>query len=245
MPRYRLYRSAVIGATGRAGEALTRQLLLSPLCSEVRALGRRQSHSFDGLSAAEAKLKQHHVEIERPQCGLDSSVLSGVDAAFCLLGARSGWAGNAEEACAVERDGAIQFVELCSAAKVPHISLLSCAWAEPMSRHVAAARAQCEAVEACASIESFERVSIFRPSAFLDGNGELMRRHDNPPMWADAAWRALPLVAQLLPTRYRQIPLADVILAMRLNAELCDATERVEYLDYKDMMQIIGRDVDL
>lgn len=245
MPGYRLYRSAIVGATGRAGEALTRQLLLSPLCSEVHAVGRRDTRAFDGLAAAEAKLKQHRADIERPLLGLDASVLSGVDAAFCLLGARGGWAANGDEVQAVERDGAIRFAELCSAANVPHISLLSTAWADPTSRVLASARAQGEAAEAFASMESFERVSIFRPSTIVDDDGEPMRRWGSAPIWADMAWRSLPLLAQFLPTRYRQVPLADVILAMRLNAELCAATERVERLDYRDMMQIIGRDVDL
>lgn len=247
--RYKLYRSVVIGATGRTGEALTRQLLLSPLCSEVHALGRRETRAFDGLAAAESKLKQHHVDIERPLCGLDASVLSGVDAAFCVLGARDGWAGNGDEVKAVEQEGAIRFAELCSEAKVPHITLLSSAWADPKSRllnNLAFAKAQAEAVEAYSSIKSFERVSVFSPSAILDADGELMRRASGTaPFLADATWRTLPLWTQMLYRRYRQIPMADVILAMRLNAELCDASERVEMLDYEEMMKIIGRDVAL
>jgi hypothetical protein len=248
MPGYRLYRSVVIGATGRAGEALTRQLLLSPLCSEVHALGRRETRAFDGLAAAEAKLRQHTIDIERPLCGLDASVLDGVDAAFCLLGARGGWAGNGKEVEAVERDGVIQFAELCSAAKVPHISLLTSAWADRTSRvlqNVTFARAQSEAVETCTSIGSFERVSVFRPSALVDSDGEVMRSAANAPLLADAVWRSLPYWSQLLWRRYRQLQLADLILAMRLNAELCDPLERVELLDYEEMMQIIGRDVAL
>lgn len=243
MPRYQLYRSVVIGATGRVGEALTRQLLLSPLCSEVHVLGRSDLRAFDGLAAAQAKLHQHRVKISRPLCGIDASVLSGVNVAFCALGARGGWT-DVDDVAAVERDGAMHFAELCEAAKVPHISLLSSAWATGRSRMLPFARLQGEAVDAYAAMRKFERVSIFQPSAALDEEATLVGR-DEGRIWARALWRSVPVVAQFMPTRFRQIPLMDIVLAMRLNAELCDATERVEMLGFKEMMQIIGREDDV
>ena len=55
---YRLYKSVIAGATGRAGQALARQLLLSPLCQEVHAVTRQRLGAFNELAAA-AKLQQH------------------------------------------------------------------------------------------------------------------------------------------------------------------------------------------
>lgn len=242
MPRYRLYRSVVAGATGQVGEALTRQLLLSPLCSEVHALSRRRSGAFDGLSAAESKLQQHSLDLTRASCGIDASALEGVDVAFCVLGARGGWSDTTDVA-AVERDGAIRFAELCNAAKVRHVTLLSSAWADRHSR-LGFARAQGEAAEAFASMEAFQRVSIFQPSMGLDGEGRPLARPD-AAFWASSLWRSVPVAAQFMPTRFRPMSMADIVLALRLNAELCDATERVEWLGFKDMMQVIGRESDV
>lgn len=242
MPRYRLYRSVVAGATGRVGEALTRQLLLSPLCSEVHAASRRRSGAFDSLSAAEAKLRQHSLDLSRPLCGIDKSAVDGVDVAFCVLGARGGWS-DTNDVAAVERDGAVHFAELCAAAGVPHVALLSSAWADPDSR-LAFAREHGKAAEAYAGMEEFRRVSIFQPSVALDDEGRPLGRPD-APFWANALFRSIPLAAQVMPTRFRPMPLTDIVLAMRLNAELCDATERVERLGFRDMMQIIGREGDI
>eukprot|EP00401_Gymnodinium_catenatum_P032057 CAMPEP_0117553612 /NCGR_PEP_ID=MMETSP0784-20121206/50315_1 /TAXON_ID=39447 /ORGANISM="" /LENGTH=242 /DNA_ID=CAMNT_0005350725 /DNA_START=1 /DNA_END=729 /DNA_ORIENTATION=+ len=242
MPRYRLYRSAVAGATGRVGEALTRQLLLSPLCSEVHAASRHGTRSFEGLSAAESKLRQHSLDLSKSFCGLEASALAGVDVAFCVLGARGGWA-DAKDVTAVEQDGVVRFAELCAAAGVQHMALLSSAWADRGSR-MAFARAQGEAAEEVAKMEAFQRISIFQPSAALDMDGLPFTRPE-APLWASALWRSMPVAAQFMPTRYRPMPLADIVLALRLNAELCDTTSRVEKLGFVDMMQIIGREGDV
>ncbi|CAE7776017.1 HTATIP2, partial [Symbiodinium sp. CCMP2456] len=107
MPGYRLYKSLVAGATGHVGEALTRQLLLSPLCETVHTLVRRKTGAFKELSAA-AKLHQHIADFRNDDCGVEASALDGVDAAFCVLGARSGWS-DAADVAAVERDAVINF----------------------------------------------------------------------------------------------------------------------------------------
>eukprot|EP00927_Polykrikos_kofoidii_P078924 TRINITY_DN75720_c0_g1_i1.p1 TRINITY_DN75720_c0_g1~~TRINITY_DN75720_c0_g1_i1.p1 ORF type:complete len:242 (-),score=39.87 TRINITY_DN75720_c0_g1_i1:277-1002(-) len=240
--RYRLYRSIVAGASGRVGEALTRQLLLSPLCSEVHAASRRRSTAFDTLSAAEAKLQQHSLDLSRPLCGIDVSAIQGVDVAFCVIGARGGWA-DASDVAAVERAGVLRFAELCVEAQVPHMTLLSTAWSDSSSK-LPFAREQGKAAQDLASMESFRRVSIFQPSAALDEEGRPFGWL-GAPSWANAALRSIPTAAQLLPTRFRPMPLADIVLAMRLNAELCDATQRVERLGFQDMMQIIGREGDI
>jgi len=243
MPPYRLYRSVVAGATGRVGEALTRQLLRSPLCSEVHVVGRSNVDILAASSAADggkAKLRCHSADLAKPLAGVDASALAGVDVAFCLLGARGGWTATADVA-AVERDGAVRFAQLCEAAKVPHISLLSSAWADSSSRLLAFARAQGEAADEYASMTGFQRVSIFLPSALTDEDGRPFVR-DGAPMWARTLWGMVPVAVQLMPTRFRQASLADVVLALRLNVELCDATERVERLGFREMMQIIGRE---
>eukprot|EP00929_Paragymnodinium_shiwhaense_P087143 TRINITY_DN47423_c0_g1_i1.p1 TRINITY_DN47423_c0_g1~~TRINITY_DN47423_c0_g1_i1.p1 ORF type:complete len:262 (-),score=47.68 TRINITY_DN47423_c0_g1_i1:70-798(-) len=242
MPRYRLYKSVVAGVTGQIGEALTKQLLLSPLCSEVHAAGRRATSAFKSLAAAESKLRQHQIDISRPNCGVDASELEGVNVAFCTLGSRSGWGGDAAEVAAVERDGVIRFAELCAAAKVPHFTLLTSAWADKdcaVPGLSSFAKPQGEAVAAISAMESFQRVSIFKPSAALDAEGQPMGR---PGL---NLFRGMPLAAQFLPTRFRPVPMADIVLAMRLNAELCDPTQRVEELGFQDMMQIIGREGDV
>mmetsp|Transcript_22344 Transcript_22344/g.47669 ORF Transcript_22344/g.47669 Transcript_22344/m.47669 type:complete len:247 (+) Transcript_22344:74-814(+) len=244
-PRWRLYRSVVAGATGRVGEVFSRQLLLSPLCEEVHAVGRRETHAFNDLAAAGSKLRQHRADMSRPLCDVDASALTGVHSAFCLLGARGGWA-DAEDVAAVERDGAVRFAELCAAAGVPHITLVSSAWADRDSR-MPFARIHAEAAEAYTAISAFRRISIFRPGTVLDGEGRIMgpSAQSSSPAWAGALRAGLPLAWGFLPKRFRPITLSDLALALRLNTELCDSAERVEMLDYRDIMMIIGRDSEV
>ncbi|CAJ1385648.1 unnamed protein product [Effrenium voratum] len=237
MPGYRLYKSAVAGATGRIGKALTRQLLLSPLCEEAHIVARRKV-GFPEL-AASAKLRHHVADFGADVCGLQASALKGVDAAFCLLGARSGWS-NETDVVAVERDAVLRFARLCEAAGIPHLSLLSSAWADP-SRALPFARVQGETVEAVAAM-SFARISVFRPSAALGPDGRL---EPGSGFLANALWQSVPVAAQFLPNRYRPMALDDIVLAMRLNVELCDASERVEMMDYRDMMMVIGKAADI
>merc|ERR1711877_14005 len=106
----------------------------------VHSIGRRTTHAFDGLSASEAKLRQHQANFTEPLCDVGADALAGVDIAFCVLGSRGGWS-DSKDVLAVERDAAVRFAELCAAAKVPHISLLSSAWATSQSR-LAFAKAQ-------------------------------------------------------------------------------------------------------
>merc|ERR1711879_962390 len=106
-----------------------------------------------------------------------------------------------EEVEAVEHEGAVRFAELCSAANVPHIALLSSAWADPSYRalqRLPFARAQGQAIAAYSALESFERVSIFMPGAMLDEDGELMRREGTTPLLAGMMWRAIPFWNQML-----------------------------------------------
>jgi len=240
MPGYRLYRSVVAGATGKVGQALTKQLLLSPLCAEVHTVGRSESRSFDGLAAAKKKLNQHSADISKPLCGLDVASLTGADAAFCVLGARGGW-GDSEEVAAVERDGAIRFAELCQAAGIPHISLLTSAWAEPAWSFLPFSKLQAEVKEAYGSMDTFQRISLFQSGALVDEHRRTFER-PGAPFWARALWSAAPTTAQLMPTSFRPIRLEDLALAMRLNHELCDTRERVEHLGFKEMMMVIGRE---
>eukprot|EP00930_Biecheleria_cincta_P014475 TRINITY_DN12431_c1_g1_i1.p1 TRINITY_DN12431_c1_g1~~TRINITY_DN12431_c1_g1_i1.p1 ORF type:complete len:281 (+),score=45.77 TRINITY_DN12431_c1_g1_i1:117-845(+) len=240
MPGYRLYRSVVAGATGRVGDALTRQLLLSPLCSEVHSVARREARAFDGLAAAAAKLRHHAGDFGAERCGLEASALQGVDAAFCVLGARC-WSSESEVA-EVERDAALNFARLCAEAGVPHISLLSSAWADPKSSLLPFGRIQGETVEALSAMEGFKRISIFRPAAATGPDGSLLPS-DSPSLLGRGMWRSLPLAAQFMPNRYRPVALDDIALALRLNVELCHSSQRVELLDYRDMMMIIGKDV--
>eukprot|EP00933_Yihiella_yeosuensis_P067216 TRINITY_DN71942_c0_g1_i1.p1 TRINITY_DN71942_c0_g1~~TRINITY_DN71942_c0_g1_i1.p1 ORF type:complete len:244 (-),score=34.39 TRINITY_DN71942_c0_g1_i1:142-873(-) len=243
MARYRLIRSVVAGATGRAGEALTRQLLLSPLCEEVQTVGRRETRAFDGLSAASAKLKQHVGDFSVERCDIEPSRLMGADAAFCLIGAPSGWSNEANVA-SVERDAVLRFAELCAAAGIPHFSMLSSAWASPQSK-MAFARIQAETIEAVSKIDEFRRVSLFLPSAAVGQDGALLSSIETPPLPARAAWWGVPLAAQFMSNRYRPMALEDIALAMRLNAELCTASERVEKLEFRDMMMIIGKENEI
>ncbi|CAK0789312.1 unnamed protein product, partial [Prorocentrum cordatum] len=74
-----------------------------------------------------------------------------VDVAFCALGARGGWT-NGGDVAATELGAAVRFAQLCAAARVPHVTLLSSAWADRSSR-LPYARAQGEAAEAFASME--------------------------------------------------------------------------------------------
>eukprot|EP00438_Fugacium_kawagutii_P033758 Skav215074 [mRNA] locus=scaffold2575:69897:78545:- [translate_table: standard] len=158
-PKGGSFHGAVAGATGRVGQALTRQLLLSPLCQEVHAVTRQKISAYDEL-AASAKLKQHFADFGSDLCGLNQSSLQGVDAAFCVLGARS----SDPSDLAKERDAVLRFVRLCQEAGVPHLTLLSSVWAKPSSMFPFA-RVQGETIEAVAAMKTFPRTSIFQPSA--------------------------------------------------------------------------------
>mmetsp|Transcript_55304 Transcript_55304/g.131922 ORF Transcript_55304/g.131922 Transcript_55304/m.131922 type:complete len:237 (+) Transcript_55304:143-853(+) len=233
MVRYKLYRSAVASAAGATGELLTRQLLLSPLASEVLVVGKSETRAFDGLAAGKAKLRQL---VMGPGTGKWPSAanlsgpeaLEGVAAAFCVLGEGRPWL--------VELDRSLHFAELCASAQVPHVSLLSSCWASKDSWG-ADLRKQ-EEVESIFAQQGFKRLSIFKPS--------LVVRPDGLPHDASLKERgfetSLPYVRQFLPTRYREISLPDAVMAMRLNAELCDTPEKIEHLYFEDMMQIIGKE---
>ncbi|OLP76996.1 Oxidoreductase HTATIP2 [Symbiodinium microadriaticum] len=207
---------------------------------EVHTLVRRKTSAFKELSAA-AKLHQHIADFRNDDCGVEASALDGVDAAFCVLGARSGWS-DAADVAAVERDAVINFARLCEARGVPHFSLLSSVWADPKS-NFAFGRLQGEALEAVAKMDGFKRVSIFRPSAAKGPDGQLAS--SSGPFLGGLLWRSLPVASQFMHNRYRPMALEEIVLAMRLNVELCDASEKVERLEYRDMMMIIGKDSDL
>lgn len=235
MPRYRLYRGVIAGTTGRVGSILTNQLLLSPLCSEVHVLGRHATKSFDALSAS-AKMRQHQADLTKPCLGVDTEVFAGADAAFCVLGSRRGWADP--ELAAVERDGVVRFAEACASAQVPHFSLLSSAWASKDSK-MAFGRFQAEASDLVTKM-TFQRVSVFKPAVLLDSAGDaVVASHGSP---YDKLWKRMPTCVQFLSGRFRPLSIPDVALGMRLNAEMCDATERVEYLDFDQIMKIIGKE---
>ncbi|CAJ1360643.1 unnamed protein product, partial [Effrenium voratum] len=141
---------------------------------------------------------------------------------------------NETDVVAVERDAVLRFARLCEAAGIPHLSLLSSAWADP-SRALPFARVQGETVEAVAAM-SFARISVFRPSAALGPDGRL---EPGSGFLANALWQSVPVAAQFLPNRYRPMALDDIVLAMRLNVELCDASERVEMMDYRHLMSAL------
>jgi len=239
MTQFRAYRCVVAGTTGRIGSHLTKQLLMSPLCQEVHALARTPISAFDAV--AKSKLRLSKVDFSHAACGLDKSFQSGfegADAAFCCLGARGGWA--AADVTEAERDNVIRFAELCAAANIPHFTLLSSAMASLSSR-LQFAKVQAEAVDACAAMRSFKRVSVFQPAIAVNEDGRVLGQFADHP-WVSALWRGAPVAAQFLPMRFRQIIVNDITLAMRLNVELCDTAERVEYLGFEDMMKIIGKD---
>mmetsp|Transcript_105615 Transcript_105615/g.268272 ORF Transcript_105615/g.268272 Transcript_105615/m.268272 type:complete len:272 (-) Transcript_105615:121-936(-) len=268
MVRYRLYRSAVACASGPVGEALTRQLLLSPLCSGVVAVGRVARQEFESLSASK-KLRMlgeagdsqsswskppsapspdrggsssGHTGNSSSSSGGTGSVedgrgegeegLSGVNAAFCVLGDGRG-------AAAPDLVEAKRFAELCDVARVPHVTLLSCIWADPASR-VASARVHGEIAE-CFMSKGFERLSIFQPSLVLQPSASSTLPEDArlPERIFNSGF---PLARQFLPNRYREVSMADIVLAMRLNVELCYSPEKVEKLNFVDMMAIIGKE---
>lgn len=221
-------------------EALTRSLLLSPLCSEVVAVGQIDRREFESLSVS-TKLRQLGATgaSEAPRedaasasaSGAPLEGLHGVRSAFCVLGGGR-WATPPD----LER--ARSFVELCKAASVPHVSLLSCIWADPSSS-VQAAK-QHGAIDELFVAGNFDRLSIFRPSLVLPGAKAGVPEDAAFP--EKAYYAAFPTIRQFLPSQYREVSLEDTVLAMRLNAELCDSAERVERLDFADMMQIIGKE---
>eukprot|EP00913_Durusdinium_trenchii_P017030 g16015.t1 len=90
---------------------------------------------------------------------------------------------------------------------------------------------------------TFRRTSIFKPSAVVGADGHLLSSSSS--FFANATWQMVPVASQFMPGRYRPIALEDLVLAMRLNLELCDASHPVEQLDYRDMMMIIGKDADI
>merc|ERR1712194_228578 len=192
---------------------------------EVLTVGAVQKKKFEGLAAAEAKLRHYCAKGEA-----GASSLNGVDAAFCIIG---------DGRMAPPDDKQVkEFAELCKAAEVQHVSLLSSFWADSESKTpFAAARRHHELAEVFVSC-GFPRLSIFRPALVALPAGP---PEDAAPM-EKAFYHAFPTVRQFMPSKFREVSLDDLILAMRLNAELCDPTEPVERLDFTDMMQIIGKE---
>mmetsp|Transcript_83588 Transcript_83588/g.210587 ORF Transcript_83588/g.210587 Transcript_83588/m.210587 type:complete len:244 (-) Transcript_83588:34-765(-) len=240
MVGYRLYRGAVAcAAGGRVGEALTRQLLLSPLCSEVVAVGSLDRREFESLSAS-AKLRQlggpsgeaapSRVSAADEAAGSgQGGGLEGVDAAFCVLG-------DGRLAAAPDVEEARRFAELCREARVRHVSLLSTLWGDASSS-LTPARQHGEIAEIFAA-SGFERLSIFLPSLVTLPGGF----PEDAALPERLFYHGFPVARQFMPTRYREVSLADTVLAMRLNVELCDSAEKVERLHFMDMMAIIGKE---
>jgi len=252
MVRYKLYRSAVVCAGGPVGEALTRQLLLSPLCSEVLACGKIDRREFESLNVrkklrylAEATSGEVDSGGAAARTGAVAGEqaaqpdgLAGVEAAFCVLGG-----GRWAEPPDMTR--AKQFAELCKVASVPHVTLLSTCWADTASK-IESAKRHGEVAELFVSC-GFDRLSIFRPSLVLLGRaaaGGLGGQ--GAPQGAALLERAysvaFPIVRQFMPSAFREVGIDDLVLAMRLNAELCDTAEKVERLDFVDIMKIIGKE---
>lgn len=170
-----------------------------------------------------------------PAAGTESTKaldnLSGVHAAFCVLG-------NGRWAQPPDMGRAKSFMELCKSAAVPHVTLLSSCWAHTSSR-AESARKHAEIADLFASA-GFQRLSIFRPS-LISRDGVAIPAED-AGMAEKVYSTAFPIARQFMSSSYREVSLDDIVLAMRLNTELCDSPDKVEKLDFIDMMKIIGKE---
>jgi uncharacterized protein YbjT (DUF2867 family) len=206
--RIPLYRAVVIGATGAVGGALVAELLTSPSCTEVLALARRASNTFDALPGRD-KLQWHVIELSKIE-SMTRDTAHGCEVAFCTMGVGQPRKVSAEEHWRVDVEYARAFARGAAAAGVRHISLLSSVGAKFSSSnrylHVKGA-AEKAVIDA-----GIPRTSLFRPSL-------LVTREIRYGLQDRLTQFITPLVTPLLPKRFHQIRVEDLGRAMRLNAE--------------------------
>lgn len=120
-----------------------------------------------------------------------------------------------------------EFLHNANILRVSHLSLIM-----PRGSHSKAA-------EIRRSLGGIERLSYFAPQR-VTGSCETRVQK--------LVQAVYPVVSQFLPSRYREISVEHLSLAMRLNAELCIPVKsnpgdtHLEVLMYSDCMQVIGRD---
>jgi uncharacterized protein YbjT (DUF2867 family) len=222
------YHAVIAGATGAVGGAVVRALLESPRCGGVVALARRPVTAFDALPGRAkltvAVIDYANLESETAARAAECAV------AFCTVGIGQPRKVSDAEFRRVDVEYAGAFARGAARAGVRHLSLLSAIGSDASSRNrYVRTKGEAEAAVIAAGVP---RTSLFRPS--------LLVTDDIRYGVQDRLTQALfPLVALLLPRRFRQIHVTDLGRAMQRNAER-EAGPGVEYLYYPDYVALLA-----
>ena len=206
------YAAVVLGGTGAVGSALVRELLASARCTRVIAIVRRRTDALASLPNAAAKLSMHEVSMDELADATRDVLASSprASAAFCTLGVGQPRKVSPEEHWRVDVEYAGAFAGAARAAGAEQFTLLSSVSADPMSRS-RYLRVK-GAAEAAIRAEDFPRVSLFRPSL-------LVTPEIRYGLQDRVSQFVFPKISRFLPSRYREITVAELGRAMRINAE--------------------------
>lgn len=219
------FKACVLGSTGAVGSNVTKSLLASSSCSAVIAFVRRPSDT-----CTSDKLQQHVVDFDKLDTPENAALLQGCTVAFNCLGTGQPSKTPSELVYKTDVVYARVFGQMCKAAGVKHMSLLSGILANKDSR-MEAARFKVEAEQSLIDLH-FERLSIFHPSSLLTptnryGLVDILNQ------------QVMPFIAPIIPSHYRPIKVEDLGRAMYLNT-LVKEFKQVEYLVYSDYMRLLG-----
>jgi uncharacterized protein YbjT (DUF2867 family) len=219
-------RALVVGATGAVGGAVVRALLAEAECESVTALVRRPTDAFDRLPS-----RDRLDVIVTPFDQLESAAASSGarhTTAFCTMGIGQPRKVAAEDFWRVDVTYAGAFARGAAAAGLQHISLLSSVGADAESRswylRVKGA-AELAVIEA-----GLPRTSLFRPSLLITP----AVRYGAQDI---AARTVFPLVSPLLPSKYHQISVERLGMAMVRNALRPGAGVAVlHYAEFRELL---------
>lgn len=228
------YAAIILGGTGAVGSALVRELLGSPRCTRVIAFVRRRSDALAALPNAATRLAMHEVSMDELEHATRDVLASSprASAAFCTLGVGQPRKVSREEHWRVDVEYAGAFARAARAAGAAHFSLLSSVSADETSRS-RYLRVK-GAAEAAVRSADFPRTSFFRPSL-------LVTPEIRYGLQDRITQLVFPKISGLLPSRYREVTVAELGRAMRLNAER-PASTPVEVLHHDDFRALL-RDV--
>jgi uncharacterized protein YbjT (DUF2867 family) len=218
--------AVVIGATGAVGSALTRELLGSASWEGVAILTRKPTELFAGCPGAQ-KLSRRVVDLARLE-EETAQAARGAGAAFCTMGIGQPRKVSREELWRVEVELAAAFARGSRSAGVRHFSLMTSVGADAASRSYYL-RVKGTAEERVKAL-GFDRVSFFRPSL-------LVTREIRYGLQDRLTQALYPMIAWMLPSRFRGVRVEDLARAMRLWAE-APAGPPVRILHYEDFLRI-------
>jgi len=223
---YSSYKAVIIGASGAVGGGVLQELLLSPKCSVITSLGRKE-FKLSSEQKESSKFTHHIVDLDKLESA--SELVAGHDFAFCTLGVGQPTKVSLEYLTKVEYDYIVNFGKICKAGGVKHISLLSSINVSATSM-INALKVKWKTETAIQSLE-FDRCSFFRPSLLVTQN----IRYGLQDSIVQAVF---PKLTWMLPSRYHEISVENLGRAMRINSE--QQGKGVEFYEYPEFVKLLS-----